>query len=122
MAWRTGFKAAKHAKYGNKKAESNGIKFQSKKECARYDELILLQAAGLISKLKLQVTFPLQYGFTTIDGERIQPISYSCDFTYFETGIARRIVEDCKGFETAAFLKSWKQMKSIYPEYLYKIT
>jgi len=114
--------AGRPAKYKNVKAESNGVKFQSKKERNRYDELILMLNAGEIEGLKLQETFNIQRGFTTIDGERIQPIAYSCDFSYYHTGTTRRVVEDCKGFKTAKWKNSWKMMKYNYPEFEYRIT
>ena len=37
-------------------------------------------------------------------------------------GSARKTVEDVKGFRTKEFDRSWKMMKSVYPEYIYKIT
>ena len=41
-------------KYGNKKAVRNGITFDSQKEAARYDQLMLRLCAGEIRDLKLQ--------------------------------------------------------------------
>ena len=73
---------AKQSKYRNQKDERANIRFASKKEAHRYDELILLQKAGKIKDLKLQVDFTLQEGFTTTAGERIKPIKYKADFTY----------------------------------------
>ena len=47
-------------KYGNKKAVRNGITFDSQKEAARYDQLMLRLCAGEIRDLKLQPEFTLQ--------------------------------------------------------------
>ena len=84
----------KKAKYGNEKTETNGIKFDSKKEARRYMELRQLETIGKISDLKLQHTFTLQEAFTTESGERIQAIKYIADFTYVEDG--KFVVEDVK--------------------------
>ena len=46
-------------KYGNKKAVRNGIIFDSQKEAARYDQLMLRLCAGEIRDLKLQPEFTL---------------------------------------------------------------
>lgn len=81
-------------KYHNKKT----VGFDSKKESARYQELLLLQRAGRISGLQTQVTFellPNQY----IDGKCVErAVKYVADFTYSENG--NFVVEDVKGFRT----------------------
>ena len=84
----------KKSKYGNERVETNGIKFDSKKEARRYMELRQLETMGKISDLKLQHTFTLQEAFTTESGERIQAIKYIADFTYMEDG--NFVVEDVK--------------------------
>ena len=45
------------AKYNNIKTVIDGIIFDSKKEAKRYSELKLLEKAGLIGSLQLQVKF-----------------------------------------------------------------
>ena len=82
------------SKYRNQKTETNGIKFDSKKEARRYMELRQLETMGKISDLELQHTFTLQEAFTTESGDRIQAIKYIADFTYMEDG--RFVVEDVK--------------------------
>lgn len=90
------------AKYGNKKTVRNGITFDSQKEAARYDALMLLLAAGEIKDLK----FTLQEAFTTPQGERVRAIKYRADFSYkrrVREGVDtrwERVVEDVKGFRT----------------------
>lgn len=69
-------------KYGNKKAVRNGITFDSQKEAARYDQLMLRLCAGEIRDLKLQPEFTLQEAFTTPLGERVRAIKYRADFAY----------------------------------------
>ena len=89
-----GTEKKKKSKYGNQMTETNGIKFDSKKEARRYMELRQLETMGKISDLKLQHTFTLQEAFTTENGDRIQAIKYIADFTYMEDG--RLVVEDVK--------------------------
>ena len=97
------------AKYGNKKTVRNGITFDSQKEAARYDALMLLLAAGEIKDLKLQPEFTLQEAFTTPQGERVRAIKYRADFSYRrrvkEGADTRweRVVEDVKGFRTKEY-------------------
>ena len=94
------------AKYGNRKTVRNGITFDSQKEAARYDALMLLLAAGEIKDLKLQPEFTLQEAFTTPVGERVRAVRYRADFLYkrrVKEGVDtrwERVVEDVKGFRT----------------------
>lgn len=77
------------SKYHNIKAEYEGKKFDSKKERDRYIELLLLEKAGEISELKMQVPFVL------VDRSKHgREIKYIADFTYIENGIL--VVEDAK--------------------------
>jgi hypothetical protein len=47
----------KKSKYGAVKTEVDGIMFDSKREASRYQELRLLEQAGEITNLRLQVPF-----------------------------------------------------------------
>lgn len=77
------------------------IKFDSKKEAARYDFLMLELAAGRIRDLRLQYQVLLQPAYTdAVTGERIRAISYLADFRYErqdEAGAWREVIEDTKG-------------------------
>lgn len=91
-------------KYHNQKDERDGIRFDSKKEARRYDELMLMLKAGEIRELKLQHDMTLQEAYTTPEGERIRAIRYRADFTYLRKtvdpwGHPRWLltVEDVKG-------------------------
>ena len=86
------------SKYGNVTTERAAVKFPSKKEARRYDELVGLQAAGVISDLRLQVEFTLQSAYTTPDGQRVRAIRYLADFTYNRDG--EYIIEDVKSRPT----------------------
>lgn len=63
----------------------NAIHFDSQKEARRFDELVLLERAGKIRELKLQVDFTLQEAYTApATGNRVRAIRYKADFTYLE--------------------------------------
>lgn len=73
----------KEAKYHNETDTRGNLKFDSKKEARRYDELLLLLKAGKIRDLRLQVQFTLQESYLTEKGERVRAIKYVADFTYY---------------------------------------
>lgn len=83
-------------KYNAKKTVVDGITFDSKKEAKRYGELLLLQRAGVISNLQLQVPYILinksKYG---------RAIKYVADFVYYEN--KQIVVEDVKGIRTPVY-------------------
>lgn len=92
-------------KYKNKKITVDGIEFASKKEAARYGELIQLQQAGKITDLELQKEYeliPPQYAnICTADGKvkkrcAERAVKYVADFVYKQDG--KTIVEDVKGY------------------------
>lgn len=94
-------------KYGAVKESRGEIVFDSRKEAARFDELMLLLRAGRIRDLRLQVQFTLKESYVTPEGERIRAIRYVADFVYEaaeyvcdpdgESGIVwRKVVEDTK--------------------------
>ena len=88
---------AKRPKYGNKKIEVDGIKFDSKKEARRYQQLSLMQRAGEISDLELQPRFELIKSVKFAGTDRAKPaIRYFADFAYTDTLTGKRIVEDVK--------------------------
>ena len=86
-------------KFGNVPTKRNGIKFDSKKEAGRYDELMALLRAGEIDNLKLQPQFTLQESYMTEEGERVRAIRYVADFSYTQGG--EFVVEDVKSKATA---------------------
>jgi len=93
----------KKAKYRNKKTEVNGVTFDSAGEAKRYQELLLMEKAGIISDLQRQVKFVLT---PKQEGERES--SYLADFVYLENG--ERVVEDYKGMKTDAYILKRKFM------------
>jgi hypothetical protein len=97
-------------KYRNVKTEVDAIRFDSKREAARYQELKLLERAGEIRDLSLQVRLPLE-----VNGEKV--CTYICDFHYFEKnkglGFGRWVYEDVKGKRTPVYLLKKKLVKAI---------
>ena len=103
-------------KYKSMKCYINGIEFDSRKEARRYQELRLLQRAGVIQNLRLQEKFvliPSQYesyerygakGQELKPGQRLveRECIYIADFVYEENG--KTVVEDTKGFKTKDYI------------------
>jgi hypothetical protein len=65
----------------------DGLRFDSRKEAARWGELCLLRDAGVISGLRRQVRIPIRVKGVTV-------CRYVADAVYIEGG--RRVVEDVK--------------------------
>lgn len=109
----------KNRKYGNRKAEVDGIAFDSKKEARRWRELTLLQEVGKISDLRRQVKYtliPAQREPDTkgkrggiIKGKLLErEVAYYADFVYIADG--RTVVEDTKGVRTPEYIIKRKLM------------
>ena len=91
------------SKYNSCPDSRGKLRFDSRKEARRYDELMARMAAGEIWGLRLQVDFTLQEAFTDLDGERVRAIRYRADFVYQERGQDggwNRVVEDVKSAAT----------------------
>lgn len=113
-------------KYQAIKTTVNGIEFDSRKEARRYQELLLLERAGVISSLRRQVKYiliPSQYeilerygknGQRLKDGQKLieKECSYIADFVYEENG--KEIVEDTKGVKTKDYIIKRKLMLYIH--------
>jgi hypothetical protein len=100
-------------KYGNRKVEYNGIKFDSKFEMKRYVELELLERAGLIEHLELQKEYILQDKFRR-NGKGYRKISYYADFYYFDKERNEWIIEDTKGFANEIYKQKKKMLLKKY--------
>lgn len=92
-------------KYRAVKTVVDGIKFDSKKEAARYVQLKLMVKSGTVTDLELQPRYDLiinrqKCGF------------YKADFRYFENG--KEVVEDVKGMKTPIYNLKKKLIKAIY--------
>ena len=96
----------------NTKTVIDGITFDSKKEAKRYSELKLLEKAGLIGSLQLQIKYelvPSQKGGIKTE----QAINYVADFVYYDLSkySAPMIIEDVKGKTTPVYIIKRKLMK-----------
>lgn len=91
------------SKYGAKRTELDGINFASKREAKRYSELKLLQAAGEIRDLELQVPVPLMGERDKIKTPTGRHMRYVADFRYFDARLNAWVIEDAKGFMTPEY-------------------
>lgn len=110
-------------KYGNKKAKANGKVFDSKTERSRYYTLQMLEKAGEISDLRMQVPFEiipavyetqevqLKTKVKTVQKLVQRAAHYVADFVYKDKD-GNEIVEDSKGFRTAEYLLKKKMMRA----------
>jgi hypothetical protein len=92
-------------KYHAKQKTVDNIRFDSKKEAARYQDLKLLEHAQSITGLRCQVWF-------TMLVNNILVCRYRADFCYIEDG--KEIVEDCKGFRTDSYKIKAKLMHAVH--------
>ena len=97
-------------KYHAQKTTVDGMKFDSKAEARRWQELKILERAGQIQELRRQVIFKLLKA-VSCRGKVARPTTYIADFVYNENGI--EIIEDTKGMLTKEFLLKEKMMKAI---------
>lgn len=107
------------SKYHSKKITIDGETFDSRKEFRRWQELRLLEQAGVISQLERQVPFELIPAIRepSITGPRggikqgrliEKSVNYVADFVYYKDG--QKVVEDSKGFHTADYIIKRKLM------------
>jgi hypothetical protein len=81
-------------KYGAIATTVDDIRFDSKAEARRYQELKLMEKGRLIRNLELQAAFPL-----VVNGVKIG--RYDCDFRYVDCVTGKMVVEDVKSEFTA---------------------
>jgi Protein of unknown function (DUF1064) len=106
---------ARHNKFNAVRVEHEGMTFDSKKEFARYMELLLLQKAKLITDLVVHPSYVLRAGDSEI-------CRYIADFTYYQKG--KWIVEDVKSEATArlpAFRIKLKLFHANFPNAEFRI-
>ncbi len=95
-------------KYHNRKITRDGENFDSVKEFRRFQELKLLEMAGVIKDLKRQVKFEL-IPSQKVDGKVAErPVNYVADFVYEQGG--KTVVEDVKGVRTREYILKRKMM------------
>lgn len=91
----------KRSKYGSKRVEIDGIKYDSKIEATRGQSLKIRERIGEIRNLQHHVVFPL---YTN----GIKTATYEADFVYWIGNT--RIIEDVKGVQTDVFRLKAKHM------------
>lgn len=95
------------SKYHNIISEFQGIKFHSKRELKRYQELLILEKCKEIYDIELQPPFPV-----FINGKKV--CTYFADFGYRDTQSKERIIEDCKGYKTDIYRLKKKLVEALY--------
>lgn len=106
-------KRGRRRKYGNRVTFSaDGRKFDSLKECKRYEDLKLLERAGEIQGLELQPAYAFEICGEPVIFDSGRQLTYRADFRYKVNG--QVIVEDTKGFKTDVYKIKRALMKAIY--------
>lgn len=100
-------------KYGARATYVDGVRFDSKKEAMRYQELKALEKAGVVKNLQRQVAIPLH-----VAGIKI--CTYRADFMYEMDD--QTIVEDSKGVQTDTFKIKWKMGQALFPLFKWVIS
>lgn len=109
-------------KFGNKKTEVGGIKFDSKKEANHYCTLkMMMRAQGpdCVVDIELQPRFELIPAFTDRNGKKHRKIEYVADFRVFYAD-GREEVEDVKGHLTDIYKLKKKMFIFKYPDVIFK--
>ena len=106
-------KSKDESKYKNVKVLDAGLKFDSKAEHKRWQYLVLLEKAGEIRDLRLQVPFELIPAQVAPDGKKIKATVYVADFAYVDKK-GSFIVEDPKGVSTQEFKIKKKLMLQVH--------
>lgn len=99
-------------KYHNQPVMIDGIRFASRREGERYRQLLLMQKAGVIEGLRLQVPYTL-----IAKSSHGRAIRYIADFVYFDRERKRPVIEDVKGVRTDVY----KLKKRLMAELGYEI-
>ena len=95
--------AGKPTKFHSKSVVVDGIRFDSKHEAARWQELQMAQRAGVIQSLQRQVNLALTV--RAPHGADVRIGDLRLDFVYRENGVT--VYEDAKGY--ASELWTWKR-------------
>lgn len=99
--------SGKRSKYNARETWVDGIRFDSRKEAARWNQLVMLERAGVIMGLRRQVPYVL------IDkSAHGRAIRYIADFAYMQDG--QEVVEDAKGVKTPVYKLKRRMMAERY--------
>ncbi len=104
----------KSNKFGAKPTFVDGIKFDSRREARRWQDLKLLERAGKIHDLQRQVVFELAPSVRIAGEKRARPaLRYTADAVYWSIE-GGRVVEDSKGITDTSFRIRQHLMKSVH--------
>lgn len=103
--------APRQHKYRAQAVSVDGIRFPSKREARRWEQLKLQQAMGLIRGLRRQVPFPI-WVVDLESGEIVTVARYFADFVYERDG--RQVVEDAKGHRTETYMLKRKLVEALH--------
>jgi len=91
-------------KFGAKITTVDGIRFDSLKEAARWQELRLLERAGEIRNLRRQIAIPLQGANGPLRTKTGRAMKLTVDFAYQDKRLDwAEVLEDAKGMRTRDF-------------------
>jgi len=113
-------KTRRRSKYGSKRTAVGAITFSSKKEAMRYQELLVLQRAGIVTRIECQPRFLILDAFKK-NGKKWPARHYIADFrvTYAD---GHQEIEDVKGrYTTEVFRLKWAFFEARYPDLELKI-
>ncbi|WP_186829307.1 DUF1064 domain-containing protein [Ralstonia sp. TCR112] len=102
-------------KYRNVKVTTEAGTFDSKREHARYLELLMMQRQKSISNLRRQVEYILIPAQRDASGKAIRAVKYIADFVYDLNG--KQVVEDVKSEATRklpAYVLKFKLMIHVH--------
>jgi hypothetical protein len=74
--------------------------FDSIREFERYQELALMEKAGVIDDLRCQERINLTCGGAPVKSKKGRQLSYIVDFKYYDRELKRWRLEDVKGYNT----------------------
>lgn len=109
------FIASPKRKYRNSPTLALGLKFPSKRQARRYEQLRLLEKGGRVRGLLNDVQHKAQLTYRCeVNGLLI--CKYIADFQYEELidGAWVRVTEDSKGFKTPAYVLKRKLMRACH--------
>ena len=90
-----------HAKPTTRMIDGETVRFDSRREAQRWDDLCWMRKAGKISDLRRQVRYELVPAQVKPDGKITRPVEYVADFVYWQDG--KTVVEDAKGVRTREY-------------------
>lgn len=94
----------------------HGRTFASKAEASRYLHLVMLERAGEIADIELQVEYLLVPAHVLADGTKVRAVRYYADFRYLDLRTNKRVVEDVKGCKTQAYIVKRAVLLWRYPD------